>query len=191
MKYAIFLAEGFEECEALITNDILRRAKAETDLISISDNLEVCSSHSVTVKADRLLSDTDLSAYDVLILPGGKVGTENLGKSEELKAAVQLHSDRNRLLCAICAAPSILGHMGILSGKHYTCFPGFESTSYNGIYENELTVSDGNLITGRGIGATVDFAREILRHSALEQMIDKVDYGIRYAPRFRSLKKPQ
>ena len=191
MKYAIFLAEGFEECEALITNDILRRGKAETDLISISDQLEVCSSHSVMIKADRLMSDTDLSAYDVLILPGGKVGTQNLDKSEVLKAAVKSHFERNGLLCAICAAPSVLGHMGILAGRHYTCFPGFEDTSYEGIYENELTVCDGNLITGRGMGATVDFAREILRHSALEQMIDKVDYGIQYAPRFRSLKKPQ
>ncbi len=187
MKCLVYLATGFEECEALITVDLLRRADIEVDMVSISDSLEVSSSHQIVVKANRLLKDVNVKDYDVLILPGGKVGTANLEASMEVKNAVQNHFEEGKLTCAICAAPSILGHLGILENRKYTCFPSFDG-NYGGSYQEVLAVSDGNLITGRGMGATIEFAREILKKLVSEQVLENVENGIQYAYLARMMK---
>ena len=191
MKCAIFLAKGFEDCEALITIDMLRRASVEVDSVSITDDLRVTASHGVTMFADRLWKDIDPGEYDVLILPGGRVGTENLEAFKPLISAVEEHWKCGRLICAICAAPSILGHLGILKGRHYTCFPSFASDEYGGIYEMELAVEDGNVITGRGMGATIEFARTIIRRLTDEKTMKKLEYGMQYEHSFRSLAAPE
>ena len=191
MKCAIFLAKGFEDCEAMITIDMLRRAGVPVDTVSITDDLPVCASHGVTVLADRCWKDIQPESYDVLILPGGKVGTENLEAFTPLMDALKNHFDQGKLTCAICAAPSILGHLGMLKGKHYTCFPSFASDAYKGEYEMELAVEDGNVITGRGMGATIEFARKIIRRLTDETTMQKLEYGMQYEHSFRDLKAPE
>ena len=186
-KCAIFLADGFETCEGMITVDMLRRAQITVDLISMNNDLNVTTSHGIHLTAEKLFSETDPKDYDVLILPGGKLGTANLESCEPLKAALKEHLESGKLTCAICAAPSILGHMGLLAGKKYTCFPTFDS-EYGGEYQMELAVTDGNLITGRGMGATIEFARHILMKLTDEATLEKVQNGIQYEHTFRSQK---
>lgn len=183
-KCAIFLADGFETCEGLITVDLLRRAKVTVDLISMNDTLTVTTSQSVVLQAEKLYSEVNPDEYDVLILPGGKVGTKNLEACDSLKEAVKKHFEEGKLTCAICAAPSIFGHLGMLEGKSYTCFPDFDG-EYGGSYQQELAVRDGNLITGRGMGATIEFARLILKQLISEEELKKVQHGMQYEHSFR------
>ncbi|MBQ3460939.1 MAG: DJ-1/PfpI family protein [Solobacterium sp.] len=185
MKCAIYLADGFETCEGLITVDLLRRANIEIETISIKDNNFVKSSHGIEMLTDRIYMETDPAEYDVLILPGGKVGTLNLEQFDDLREALKAHFEAGKLTCAICAAPSILGHMGLLKDRRYTCFPTFDDPSYEGEYQQELAVRDGNLITGRGMGATIEFAREIIKALADEETLHRVEYGIQYEHTFR------
>lgn len=191
MKCALFLAEGFEECEAMIVIDMLRRGGIAVDSVSMANTDTVKSSHGVEIRADRMFESIQAEDYDVLILPGGKLGVINLKKSEDLKQVLKKHFEAGKLTCAICAGPSLLGQIGILKGKHYTCFPGFEEDAFEGIYETELSVRDGNLITGRGMGATIEFTLNILKTIADEKALAKVEYGIQYEHAFRTLKKPQ
>lgn len=183
-KCAIFLADGFETCEGLITIDMLRRAGVEIDMISMNDDLTVTTSQKVVLQAEVLYKDADPADYDVLILPGGKVGTANLEACESLKEALLRHFESGKLTCAICAAPSIFGHLGMLQGKKYTCFPDFDG-EYGGEYQMELAVNDGNLVTGRGMGATIEFAREILKQIVDEETLKKVQHGMQYEHSFR------
>lgn len=186
-KCALFLATGFEECEALITVDILRRADISIDTITIQrDSKLVTGSHHINVEADKLWDEFDIDAYDVLILPGGKVGTANLEAFTPLIETIEKHHAEGKLLAAICAAPSIYGHLGFLKDKKYTCFPTFDEASFAGSYQQELAVRDGSLITGRGMGATIEFARAIVK-TINEGVIDSVDYGIQYEHRFKEL----
>lgn len=185
-KCAIFLADGFETCEGLITIDMLRRGGVEIDMISMNDTLTVTTSQNVILQAEKLYKDVNLDEYDVLILPGGKVGTANLESSDSLKQAIQKHYEEGKLTCAICAAPSIFGHLGILKGKKYTCFPDFDG-DYDGEYQMELAVSDGNLVSGRGMGATIEFAREILKKIVDEETLQKVEKGMQYEHSFKNL----
>ncbi|MCH4207872.1 MAG: DJ-1/PfpI family protein [Solobacterium sp.] len=189
MKCAIFFAEGFEECEGLIIVDVLRRGNVGIDTVSITDSREVLSSHQVEVKTDKVWNEIKPDDYDVLILPGGKLGTENLEHFAPLTATLKKHCEAGRLTCAICAAPSILGHLGLLKHRNYTSFPAFSDPSYEGDYQMELAVHDGNVITGRGMGATIDFALEILK-TINPNSLEHVEYGIQYEHAFRTLKKP-
>lgn len=186
---AIFLAEGFEDCEAMITIDILRRARFHIDTVSVTDERMVLSSHKVPVMADKVWNEIHPEDYEVLILPGGRVGTANLEAFTPLKEAVKKHFEAGKLTCAICAAPSILGHMGLLKGRKYTCFPEFDG-DYGGFYQQELSVVDGSLITGRGMGAAIEFARNIAKQYCSSEEMDRLDYGMQYEHRFRDLKKP-
>lgn len=188
-RFALLMAEGFEDCEALITVDMLRRGRLSIDTVSWKKDKAVCSSHGVVVQTDLSREEADLSSYDVLILPGGKKGTANLEADDEWKKCIRKHMEAGKRTCAICAAPSILGHMGLLKGRKYTCFPDFDDPAFGGSYQMELAVEDGNLITGRGMGATIEFARLILKNYLDEQAMDKVEYGIQYEHSFRRLAK--
>lgn len=182
-KCAIFLANGFETCEGLIVVDLLRRAGVSIDMISMNDTLEVTTSHQVVLQAEKQYNTINTEQYDVLILPGGKVGTANLDACESLKEALKKHYESGKLTCAICAAPSILGKLGMLHSKKYTCFPDFDG-EYGGEYQQTLAVSDGNLITARGMGATIEFAREILKQLISEEDLKNVEHGIQYEHSF-------
>ena len=155
---AIFLADGFEEIEGLMVVDLLRRVGIKVDMVSISDTMAVTGSHGITVTADMLLKDVDFGAYELLVLPGGMPGTTNLDASPMVEACLMKAAEKNALIAAICAAPSVLGHKVLLKGKKATCFPGFEEDLLGALHTGAPVEKDGNIITARGAGVALDFA---------------------------------
>lgn len=168
MKAAIFLAKGYEEIEALTVVDMFRRAKIEIDVISTADTLDTESSHGVKVKADKVLADTNFDEYGCLVLPGGMPGTKNLEANEKLMKEMDKAYESDKLVCAICAAPSVFGHRGYLKGRKAVCYPGFESELMGAEVEYVPVAEDGNVITSRGMGTAILFAAKII-----ERIIDK------------------
>lgn len=170
----VFLAQGFEETEALATVDVLRRAKLEVKTVGIGSKT-VTGSHGITVVADAgendILLDKQLMA---VVLPGGMPGTINLEKSQTVAKALDYAYENGRFVCAICAAPSILGKRGMLDGKKATCFPGFEVDSRNITYTGAPAQSDGKIITGKGAGCAVDFGLEIVKNILDGKTFEKV-----------------
>lgn len=175
MKVAVLLAEGFETIEALTTVDILRRAGVTCNTIG-TKNLEVTTSHSITIKADKVLNE-EVYDYDVVVLPGGMPGAVNLRDDEKVNELVKKFYDEGKLVAAICAGPITLGKLGIVKGKNATCYPGFEDQLEGCNYKDELIVVDGNIITGRGPAAAIPFAFEILNHVAPEK-VDQIKEGM-------------
>ncbi len=157
MNY-VFLADGFEEIEALAVVDILRRCGIETKTVSITDSLAVNGTHGVPVTADIKLSDADLDAADALILPGGLPGADNLQACDTLNKALLKAFEDGRIVAAICAAPKVLGALGIVNGKKATCYPGVEGQLTGATYLTDSVVRDGNLITSRGPATATAFA---------------------------------
>jgi 4-methyl-5(b-hydroxyethyl)-thiazole monophosphate biosynthesis len=166
---AIFLATGFEEIEALTTVDLLRRAGIEVDMISISKELEVEGGHGICVKANKKMENLDFNSYDALILPGGMPGTINLGKNNRLMEEVVKQNQKEKLVAAICAAPSLLCKICILKGKNACCYPGYEKELLGANVKNHAVEKDGNIITSRGAGTAIDFALEIISTLAGEE----------------------
>ncbi len=180
-KIAVFLAEGFEEAEAVIPIDIARRAGIEVTMLSISDNVYVTGSHGIEIKTDALLSDTDISVFDMLMLPGGKPGTDNLEASETVKNILTESAAAGKYLAAICAAPRILGELGLLDGKKATVYPGNEKHLRNADHDSKAkAVTDGKIITARGMGCAVEFGREIVSALAgagtAEEILEAIQY---------------
>ena len=178
-KVAVFLASGFEECEALMTVDLLRRAQLDTTMYSIHNTDEVTGSHNITVKADKKLNELN-ELFDCVILPGGMPGTKYLMESKEVNALVIEHFNQNRLVAAICAAPSVLGELQLLQGKKATCFPGFEDQLHGAEVLNQKAVADGNIITAKGLGAAVEFAHAIISYLINSKTADQVVKTIQY-----------
>lgn len=178
----LFLAKGFEEIEALTPVDILRRGGVEVTTVGIGGT-EITGSHNITVKAD--ISDKEfsvLNSVEGVILPGGMPGTRNLEKSSTVIKAVRYCNERNLTIGAICAAPSIFGHMGILKGKKATAFPGFERDLFEAQIDSEYVSVDGNIITARGMGVSVDFALALLAAFKDSDTADKVRASIQCRP---------
>ena len=125
-KAAILIADGCEECEALIQVDMLRRAGIDIDMVSITGNRQVTSARDITFICDRVLSDFDADAYDAVILPGGMPGTKHLRDDSGVISVVKKYAAAGKLVAAICAAPTVLGFAGVLKGKNATCYPGME-----------------------------------------------------------------
>ena len=161
-KAVVYLADGFEECEGLLAVDLLRRAGCAVDTASISKQRQITSSHGVCLMADALAAEVDFSDVDMIVLPGGMPGTKNLGKSPVVQDAIDKAAERNTLICAICAAPSILGHKGLLNEKEAICFPGFEEELTGATISKKHVVCDGDFITAKGAGVAVDFGLEIV-----------------------------
>lgn len=157
-----FLADGFEETEAIAPIDMLRRAGVTVKTVGVGKSV-VTSSHSIPVTSD--LADSELRLDEELegiILPGGMPGTLNLDASEVVHSAIDFALENGKLICAICAAPSILGRKGLLFGKKAIAFPGFEKELEGAIISAEPVVRDGNFITAKGAGVAVDFGLEIV-----------------------------
>lgn len=152
-KAYIALAEGFEEAEFTLPYDILLRAGVAVHTVAVGDSREVRSAHGLCVTADTLLADTDLADGQLLFLPGGMPGSENLSRSEALASWIQRYADGGKWLAAICAAPLVYGRMGLLKGHSATCYPGFESELSGARPLPETIVRDGQFITGCGPGA--------------------------------------
>lgn len=152
-KVYIALADGFEEAEAILPYDILRRARIEVTLVSITGNFAVSSSHGVTVTADTLLADADMTDGDLLFLPGGMPGAIHLSECEPLARVIGEYAAAGKYLAAVCAAPMVYGQMGLLQGREATCYPGFEDKLVGARIAKRTVVQDGNFITGCGAGA--------------------------------------
>lgn len=161
-KAAVFFGTGYEEIEALTVVDILRRADVETVMVTIMEESSVTGSHGISVVMDAPLSEVDFDSLDVIVLPGGMPGTKNLEACEALMEQVDAFMEQNKIVAAICAAPSILGHRGHLKGRKACSFPTFESHLDGAEVMNLPAVIDGNVVTGRGMGAAVPFALAIL-----------------------------
>lgn len=160
---ALFLAEGFEEIEALTVVDVLRRAKIEIQTVGIG-GLHITGAHGIGVIAD--VEDTQFDSravYDALILPGGMPGTRNLEASSTVIDALKRAPDTT-LLAAICAAPSILGHLGLLKNVRAVCFPGYEKDLHGAILSQERVCADGRFLTAVGAGAAMEFALRFVEH---------------------------
>lgn len=158
----LFLAEGFEECEALAPLDILRRGGVEIKTVGVTGEY-VTGSHGICVKADIGCDDVALNEeLSAIILPGGLPGAVNLENDECVQTAIDFAVQNDKLICAICAAPQILGHKNLLNGKKATCFPGFEAQLYGAEYIKTAVVQDGNFITSSGAGAAFKFGFKIL-----------------------------
>lgn len=175
-----YLANGFEETEALYPLDICRRAGLTAKTVSITESPEVTGAHGITVKADITVfsPEYDISELEAVVLPGGMPGTLNLEKSTEVEKAVRLAYDGGRLVCAICAAPSILGKLGMLKGKKAVCYPGFEKYLDGAYATDEKCVSDGNIITAVGAGAAALFGLEITARLAGRAAAENVKNAI-------------
>ncbi|MDO5296721.1 MAG: DJ-1/PfpI family protein [bacterium] len=179
MKAIVFLADGFEECEGLIVVDILRRAGVETLMASVMGRLEVDSSRHIKIQADMLAEDADYDSADILILPGGRLGTENLAKSGIVKEQCGLFS-KGRYLAAICAAPSVFAGLGLLEGKKATCHPDFEKHMAGAALTGKSVSVDGSIITGQGLGASFEFAFTIVKLLVGEEKVRQIKKAICY-----------
>lgn len=178
-KVYLFLAEGFEDIEALAVVDILRRGNVAVQTVSIMDSLEVKSAHGVTVKADRLLREVDGNDADALICPGGLPGAEHLGNCEALIGLLQRQYDRGGLVAAICAAPALVLSRLAMKGKHrVTCYPGFEAHLPGCDVSAEGVVVDGNLITGKGPGLAIPFGLKVLEKLVSTEVAHEVAGGM-------------
>ncbi len=162
-KIAVFLADGFEEIEGLTVVDMCRRAGIEVTTVSITDTREIMGSHGIPVRADALMKDTDFDGMDMLVLPGGGKGTENLEQCAPLTELLKKADAEGKLFSAICAAPRVLGRLGLLEGKRAVCYPGNEKWLKGAEYAaDEKTVIDGRYVTGRGMGTAVEFSAAII-----------------------------
>ncbi|WP_099470003.1 DJ-1 family glyoxalase III [Konateibacter massiliensis] len=180
VKVGIFLADGFEEIEGLTVVDLLRRAGIDTDTVSISKTKEVTGAHNIVVMADKLYEETADREYDMLILPGGMPGTKNLGAKEALVERLKRYAREDKNIAAICAAPSVLGDNGILKGKKATCYPGFEERLTGAAVSYDNVVTDGNIITSRGMGTAMDFGFAIIEKLINKETALKIKASICY-----------
>ena len=176
----VLLAPGFEEAEALVPVDLLRRAEIETKTVTIT-GMPVPGSHGVTVTADLTLDQADLSQADMVVLPGGGLGYQNLGKEPRVEALVREAAGKGVWVAAICAAPTLLGRWGLLKGKQAVCYPGMEE-GLTGAHAkmDRGVVRDGKVITGRAAGDAIDFAAELIEVLRDRAAADKVLESICY-----------
>lgn len=174
----VFLAEGFEEIEALATVDILRRAGMDVNTVSVTGKPEVTGSHGITVIADA--TEINHADMDAVVLPGGMPGTLNLKASDKVQSAIRYAYDNNKLMCAICAAPLVFGNAGFLKGKKAACYPGFETELIGADVVYDPVVTDGNIITSRGAGTAHLFAFEILNYFGKENEAAELYKGMIY-----------
>ena len=161
-KVYLFLADGFETVEALAPVDVMRRAGLDVVTVSIMERREVVSAQNVTVVADALYEEVAFDDASALVLPGGGVGTDNLSAHGPLREALVAAHERGLLVAAICAAPMVLGRIGILQGRKATCYPGCEGDLFGAEYTVAAVQEDGNIITGCGPGVSFDFGFAIV-----------------------------
>lgn len=179
-KLGIFMADGCEEIEGLAVVDVVRRAKMDITTISINKINTVTGSHNITFQTDAVFEDVNFDELDGIILPGGMPGTLNLGAHEGVVSLVKKFAADGKLVCAICAAPSVLGAAGILEGKKATCHPGFEEKLIGATTLLDNVVTDSNVITSRGMGTAIDFGLAIVSYFKDQSVVDDVKLHLVY-----------
>ena len=180
-KVYVFLADGFEDVEALIPVDVLRRGGVEVVTVSITDFPLVQSAHGVNIEADVMIEQCDFSDADLLFLPGGMPGASSLFANKEVCKALVDQYAAGKKVAAICASPAVvLAPLGILDGKRATCYPGFEQALADATYTADLVTVDGNITTGEGPAAAFPFAYELLSQLVNKQTSDQIAEGMRF-----------
>lgn len=177
----VLLAEGFEEIEALAPVDILRRGKVDVKTAGVG-GVDVWGAHNICVKADMRIEDIDMGSVEGIVLHGGMPGTLNLQKDETVNKLIKHCSEKGLLIAAICAAPMILGELGLLEGKAATCYPGFEGHLKGAILGENPVEKTENFITGKGPGASFEFGRTIYDYltgtDKGEEILSQMQYRI-------------
>lgn len=174
----VLMVDGFEDIEALEPVDIMRRAGISVKTVGVSSK-KVTSSHNVTIETDTLIDAVVKEDMEILVLPGGP-GHTNLDASDAVHHMISYANENGIYIAAICASPSILGKRGLLDGKNYTCFPGFEEYAPNGILSDEKAVLDGKILTARGAGAAADFGFIMVELLKGKDMADKLKKEMQY-----------
>lgn len=172
------LADGFEEIEALATLDVLRRCGLMVNLISITGTRLVEGAHGLAVMTDNVFRQTKLAESDAIILPGGMPGAKNLLDCEGLRKVLVAYNEQGGLIAAICAAPMVLGQHGLLHERRATCYPGFEDKLVGATVVDDYVVEDGNIITGKGPAAAIDFACAIAARFVSAERVAQVREGM-------------
>lgn len=180
----LFLADGFEETEALATVDVLRRGGMDVKTVSITGKKQVTGSHEITVIADLLLSEAHIDQPDWLIIPGGMPGATNLAACDELNNLLMRQNARGGHIAAICASPAVvLAPLNILDGREATCYPGMEHLCPRAIMKDELVVTSDNIVTGQGPAAAMPFALTILKEELGAKTAEDTGRGLLFYPR--------
>lgn len=180
----LFLADGFEEIEALSVVDIMRRAGMDIKTVSITESPEVTGAHGIKVKADQLFNSENMEQAEWLILPGGMPGASNLAAFDPLCTLLKKQYSRGGNIAAICAAPSVvLGPLGILNGRKATCYPGFEDGCEGAEMQDTSVVNEGRLVTANGPAAAMSFALTLISNSMGESQAQQVGGGMLFYPR--------
>ncbi len=181
MKVYAMLADGFEEVEAIAVIDLLRRDGVEVNTVSIMGRRAVTGAHQIRIEADQTFEQTDFTEGDMIFLPGGMPGTKHLQAHEGLAQQLKQYAEReDKWLAAICAAPSVLGSLGILKGKKATCYPGFEEKLDGAILMEEPVVADGQIFTSRGVGTALDLGLAIVEVWSGRDEAAELSRGIQY-----------
>ena len=167
-KAGVFFGTGYEEIEALTVVDLLRRAGIEVQCISIDNRKQVMGSHKINVEMDAGIGDVDFESLDMIVCPGGMPGTRNLEACDVLTEQIRIFYEKGKLIGAICAAPSIFGHMGLLKGRKACIFPGMEEELVGAEVVYDDVVQSEHVITSRGMGTAIAFGLEIISN-----LIDK------------------
>lgn len=180
MAIAVFFANGYEEIEALTVVDLTRRAGIETWMVSITDEKAVIGSHGITVSMDKTLSEVNFEEVDMIVLPGGMPGTLNLEACEPLMEKVKEFDANGKYISAICAAPTVFGHLGLLKGKKACCYPSMEDGLVGAEVTFETTAVADHILTSRGMGTAMDFGLQIIARfqgqEAADEMAAKIVY---------------
>ena len=174
---AVLLADGFEEIEALTPVDMLRRAGLDVKTVGISGKIAV-GSHGIAVVCDLVAEEVDLASVSTAIFPGGMPGSLGLDKSPFTDKIISSVNERGGRLAAICAAPLVLGHRGLLDGKAATCYPGFEKELIGAKVTDAAVVTDGNITTARGMGVALEFSKELISLICGREKSDEISRGI-------------
>lgn len=176
----LFLADGFEEIEGLSVVDLLRRASIDVCTVSITGERLIHGAHGIDVMADKLFEECDYADADMLVLPGGGKGTQQLKEYAPLEKLLKRVYQEETYIAAICAAPSILGHLGMLEGRSATSYPSMMKELLGANVSEEEVVMDGHVITSRGVGTTIAFALKIIAVLQDEQSSEKIADSILY-----------
>jgi 4-methyl-5(b-hydroxyethyl)-thiazole monophosphate biosynthesis len=179
-RAAIFFATGYEEIEALTVVDLLRRADIEAECVSINNEKSVKGSHNINVSMDSGIEDIDFGSFDILVCPGGMPGTLNLEACKKLTDNIRKFNEEGKLIGAICAAPSIFGHMGLLQGKKACIYPGMEAELKGAEVVYDKVAKAGNIITSRGMGTAIEFGLEIVAALVGRETADKLGKSVVY-----------
>lgn len=179
-KICVFLADGFEEIEGLTVVDLLRRAGVEVATVSVTESKMIHGAHGIDVMADCLFDEMDFAGADMLVLPGGMPGTIHLGEHKGLQKLLQQYHEKEQYIAAICAAPTVFGKLGFLSGRKAACYPGMEDELCGAETVKIPVAVDGHIITSRGMGTAIDFSLTLIEILLGTEKAEQIQKSIVY-----------